>query len=245
MARTDPVPEMHAEDTALRASEPSVWPYVLPLAGFLAMSALEGYLPTSPNGAPSARWYPLVYSLKLAVVLGLLWHGRRVLLRDLLPLPRPGGSVLAIGLGLIVTAIWVGLDGRYPAIQGLGKRSAFDPAALAPAARLGFLAVRMFGLVVVVPLVEELFYRAFLMRWIIDPDFTKVPIGLLTARNVVVSTAVFGFSHPEWLPAVLTGLAWAWLVGRTKSVSACVLSHSVANLGLGVYVIITHEWRYW
>jgi CAAX prenyl protease-like protein len=239
MATTDPDP-----NTGAAAEPPSVWPYVLPLAGFLAMSALEAYVPTSANGAPSPRWYPLVYSLKLAVVLGLLWHGRKVLL-DLRPWPGLVSSALAIGLGLLVAVLWVGLDGRYPAIHGLGKRAAFDPAALGPAARLAFLAVRFFGLVVVVPLIEELFYRAFLMRWIVEPDYTTVPIGHLTVRNVVVTTAVFGFSHPEWLPAVLTGLSWAWLVGRTKSVSACVLSHAVANLALGVYVVITHEWKYW
>jgi CAAX prenyl protease-like protein len=244
MASTEPLPNHTAGEAPSHTEAPSVWPYVLPLAGFLAFTALEAYLPTAPSGAPSSRWYPPAYTLKMVVVLGLLWYGRRIF-RDLRPWPGVGGSFLAIGLGLSVTAVWVGLDGRYPEFQGLGKRAAFDPGALSLGSRLTFLAVRMFGLVVVVPLIEELFYRAFLMRWIIEPDFTKVPIGRLTVRNVVVTTTVFGLSHPEWLPAVLTGLAWAWLVGKTKSVSACVLSHAVANLALGIYVITTHQWKYW
>jgi CAAX prenyl protease-like protein len=245
MAQTESSPEAGAGGEAPSVTGPaSVWPYVLPLAGFLALTALEAYLPAAANGAPSPRWYPPAYTLKMVVVLGLLWHGRAIF-RDLRPWPGLAGSCLAIGLGLLVTAAWVGLEGHYPEFPGLGKRAAFDPGALPLASRLMFLAVRLFGLVVVVPLVEELFYRAFLMRWIIEPEFTKVPIGRLTVRNVVVTTAVFGLSHPEWLPAVLTGLAWAWLVGQTKSVSACVLSHAVANLALGIYVLSTHEWKYW
>ena len=110
---------------------------------------------------------------------------------------------------------------------------------------MGFLAVRMFGLVVLVPLIEELFYRSFLMRWLIDPNYTRVPIGRVTPLGLAATTGVFAFSHPEWLPALLTGLAWGWLVGQTKSVSACVVSHAVANLALGVYVIARHAWRFW
>ena len=57
--------------------------------------------------------------------------------------------------------------------------------------------------------------------------------------------AVLSFSHPEWLPALLTGLLWAWLLWQTKSVSACVVSHAVANLALGLHVITTGDWKYW
>lgn len=223
---------------------PPVWPYVLPMAGFLAMTALEGQLPTGPGGAPLARWYPIVYSAKLAVVVALLWAGRRVF-GDLKARPTPAGWLLAVGLGLAVTGAWIGLDGRYPIIKALGQRTAFDPNLLGPVPRFAFLAVRMLGLVLVVPLIEELFYRSFLMRWMVDPDYPKVPIGLVTPVGLATTTAVFGFSHPEWLPAVLTGLAWGWLVARTRSVLACVVSHAVANLALGVYVLVTGSWKYW
>ncbi len=103
----------------------------------------------------------------------------------------------------------------------------------------------MFGLVVVVPVIEELFYRSFLMRWLVDPDLARVPIGTVTPLGLAVTSIVFALSHPEWLPALLTGVVWGWLVGRTKSVSACVLSHAVANLVLGIYVMTTGAWRFW
>lgn len=220
------------------------WPYLLPMLGFLVLTSLEGQIPTAPGGAPSPFWYPLGYAVKVALVSALLWHCRRIG-RDLTPFPTPAALGLAVVVGLAVAAAWVGLDGRYPAIKMLGKRTAFDPAALGPVARVGFLAVRFFGLVVLVPLIEELFYRSFLMRWMIDPEITKVPIGQVTLAGLAATTAVFGFSHPEWLPAVLTGLAWGGLLWQTRSVSACVVSHAVANLALGVYVLATGAWKFW
>jgi CAAX prenyl protease-like protein len=166
-------------------------------------------------------------------------------LNDLVPWPSVGALSLSFALGLAVTAIWVGLDGRYPEIPQLGKRVGFDPLLMPKFERVMFLCLRMIGLVGLVPLIEEIFYRAFLMRWIVDPDFKKVQLGKVTPAGVAATTTVFAFSHPEWLPALLTGLAWSWLLWRTKSVSACVVSHAVANLALGVYVLATHEWKYW
>lgn len=223
--------------TPTEAEPPPAWPYVLPMGGFLAMTAIEGYL-------PSPAWYPPAYALKVAVVSGLVWYCRPVL-RDLAPRPSPGAAALAIILGLAVAAAWVGLDGRYPSLAFLGRRTAFDPSVLKPAARGAFLTVRMLGLVLLVPLVEELFYRSFLMRWVVDPDYAKVPIGRVTPAGLAATTVVFGFSHPEWLPALLTGLAWGWLLARTRSVTPCVISHATANLALGAYVLVTGDWKFW
>jgi CAAX prenyl protease-like protein len=218
-------------------------PYVVPMFGFLALTAAESYLPTT-TGQPDPFWYPLGYTVKVVLVTALAWSCRRAW-RDLAP--RPGAAVPAVStaLGLIVAALWVGLDGHYPALTFLGKRSAFDPGVLPRGARLGFLAIRLYGLVLLVPLIEELFWRSFLMRWVIDPDFTRVPIGRVTPLAVAVTALGFGFEHPEWLPGLLTGLAWAWLVWWSQSLSACVVSHMAANLALGLYVLATGDWKFW
>ncbi len=220
-------------------------PYVAPMATFLILTAGEDYLPKSGQGA-HPTYYPIYYAAKIAVVAGVLWACRSTF-RDLAP--RPGGRVvaLAVALGLAVTALWVGLDGLYPVFGGMGARASFDPGTMGKPGRVAFLAVRMTGLVLVVPLFEELFWRSFVVRWIIDPDrFHDVPIGRVTPIAAFVTAALFLAEHPaEWLPAFLTGLIWAWLLYRTRSVAACFVSHAVANLGLGVHVLATGLWKFW
>ncbi len=109
---------------------PPVWPYVVPLAGFLAWTALEGQLPTTPSGAADPFWYPIAYGIKIALMGVILWICRSSL-RDLRPWPSPGASALALGLGVLVAIVWVALDGWYPAIPFLsGQRIAFNPAAI-------------------------------------------------------------------------------------------------------------------
>lgn len=225
---------------------PRPWlPYVAPMATFLVLTSLEDWLPKGSDG-PHPTYYPIFYACKIAIVAVVCWLGRSTW-ADLRPWPDWKSLGLAIALGLLVTLMWVGLDGYYPIYGKVGSRAAFNPGLMPPAGRIGFLAVRMLGLVLVVPFFEELFWRSFVVRWIIDPDdFRKVPIGRVTPMAGAITAALFAVEHPaEWLPALLTGALWAWLLHQSKSVSACFVSHAVANLGLGVYVLSTGQWKYW
>lgn len=225
--------------------------YVAPMATYLIATSLEGYLPRSGSGGGGIHptYYPLAYAGKVALVAVLLLVGRSVWRPDLRVWPTRRGWRLAGVIGLVVTLGWVGLERLpYPRVPGMaGSRPAFDPGVLRPFARVAFLAVRFFGLVALVPLMEELFWRSFLMRLVIDPDsnFERVPAGQVTPVAGVVTAVLFAAAHPEWLPALLTGLAWAWLLARTGSLVACVASHAVANLGLGLYVLATGHWTLW
>lgn len=213
-------------------------PYVAPMFAYIALSSLEGSL-------PSPGWYPAAYAVKAAVVATIMWHYRSTC-QDLRPRPGILDLVLAAATGLVVIALWVGLDGLYPDLPFMGgARQAFDPNVLGPGGKWAFIAVRMVGLVLLVPVFEELFWRSFLNRFVIDQEFWKVPIGRVTWLSAGVVSVLFAVAHPEWLPALLTGLIWAGLLWYTKSVSACVVSHVVANLALGVYVIATGHWKFW
>ena len=67
----------------------------------------------------------------------------------------------------------------------------------------------------------------------------------MTPLAAAVTSVVFALAHPEWLPALVTGLLWAWLLWQTKSLAACCVSHVATNLALGVYVIATGDWKFW
>ena len=217
-------------------------PYVAPLAAYLILTSMEGYLPR-PDGRPDPFWYPIAYAIKIGLVLAVVWACRSTW-RDLRPWPGTWTALASIGIGLLIAVLWVGIDPYTPRFSILGNREGFNPRALAAGPRVLFLLARGVGLVLLIPLIEELFYRSFLIRWLVDPDFQRVPIGRGTLVSAGVSAVLFASTHPEWLAALLTGLIWSWWVGRTKSVSACVVSHAAANVGLAIYTFWTDDWSY-
>ena len=225
------------------AGRSDIVPYLAPMIAYVALGALESYLP-SHDGQPSPVWYPLAYTARVVVVALVAWRYRATW-RDFRPLPTAATTALAVLIGVIVWGLWIGLDGLYPALPFLGTRVAFDLSVMSPASRWAFVAVRMLGLVVLVPLIEELFWRSFLIRWLIDQEFERVPIGRITPVAGVVTSVSFALVHPEWLPALLTGALWVWLLAKTRSLGACLVSHATANFVLGLYVIAAADWKYW
>ncbi|MFO0892385.1 MAG: CAAX prenyl protease-related protein [Isosphaeraceae bacterium] len=230
------VAEQPQPSSRTEATPGELIPYIVPMLAFLVLTSLEGSFPQG--------WYPVVYAAKVLAVAVVAWLCRRTWL-DLKPVPRVAAAALAVATGVVVYLLWVGLEGFYPSLGFLGKRTGFDPSTLPPGWKWPFVAIRLFGLVLLVPLIEELFWRSFLMRWLINPDFVKVPVGRVTPVAAAITSVAFAIAHPEWLPALLTGGLWAWLLWKTGSLSACVLSHAVANLALGLHVLATGDWKYW
>lgn len=211
--------------------------YVAPLVVFLLLTQVEGMF--------GARWYPLLYALKVAIVGGLLiaWRGEY-------PEARPGlrGVGIAIPLGIVLCAAWVAIDRVTPHFKLLGSREGFDPFVhiANPAELWGFVAVRFVGLAVVVPLMEELFWRSFLLRFVIKPeDFKAVPIGTWDPMSFAAVVIVMAVAHPEWLAAAVFSAAMNGLLYWKKNLFACIVAHGTTNLCLGLYVLCAHAWVYW
>lgn len=210
--------------------------YVAPMAAYMVITALEGRLP---------KQYVWIYIAKAILVTVLLIAGRTSWKRDV----RWSLPMLLLGtvVGLICFAGWVTIDPLTPHFAFLGKRAEYNPfqEIRDPSVRALFLAVRFYGLALVVPVMEELFWRSFLLRWITDQEFEQLPIGTFSWSAFAVVAAVFGFSHPEWLVAVLFACAMALLLRRTRSLFACIVAHGVTNLALGIFVLTTGKWHYW
>jgi CAAX prenyl protease-like protein len=213
------------------------------MCAYVVLGAADRWLP-KVDGQPSPLWYLAAYTARLIAVACLAWWYRSAW-KDLRPFPTLPNLLLSVVIGLVVCGLWIGLDGLYPPIPGMERRVGFDPTSLAPIPRAAFIAARLTGLVALVPLVEELFWRSFLIRWLIDSDFKKVPIGRVTAMSAGMTSVFFALVHPEWLPALFTGLIWAWLLWHSKSVCSCFVSHVTANLALGVYIIVAGAWWFW
>lgn len=236
--------EQNADRKSAEAEEavtpPRLWvAYVLPMALFIGLTALEGQFPAH---------YIAFYIVKILLVAGAM-AACRTAWKDI----RFDARVLPIAVivGLAVFAEWVLLDNWLTAHKipwmHFGSRTEFNPFEKIgePGIRGLFLAFRFFGLVVLVPVMEELFWRSFLLRYITEPDFQRLPVGTFSWGAFALVAVGFGLAHPEWLVAVICAAAYGLLLRQTKSLFACVVAHGVTNLALGLYVIFFHAWRFW
>ena len=146
---------------------------------------------------------------------------------------------------------WIGPDLLFPDYRhsilfenGVLERSQarFPGARRDPAV----LAMRVIRSVVIVPIVEELFWRGWVMRWLIDADFQRVPLGAYTATSFWTVALLFAAEHgPYWDVGLAAGVIFnLWMV-RTKSLGDLILAHAVSNACLGAYVIAAGKWEYW
>jgi len=212
---------------------------VLPFALFMVLLAVRGLLAGVPG--IDARW---IYGLSLASVAGLLiWFRREYgeLARQNLPDARE--ALLSVGVGLVVFVLWINLD--LPWMQLSEATAQFVPVNDAGLIDWALVVVRWCGAALLVPVMEELFWRSFLMRCIDSPRFETVDPRTASLRAVLVSTGIFVLAHTLWLAAAIAGLAYAWLYIRTGKLWTAVIAHAVTNGVLGIWVVVTKNWQFW
>lgn len=232
-------------------------PFVVPFTVYMLCGTLE---PTSDKPfsllGVSIEYaaYPLVYTVKIAltlVALAIVWPAYRQFpfrLSPLAPLVGIVGVVLWIAICKLQleTALLEPLG--VGQIIDLGLRAGFNPLAEMtdhPALAYGFLAVRLLGLAAIVPLIEEFFLRAFVMRFVIDVDWPKVPFGTLTPTAVLAGTLLPVLMHPaELFAAAVWFTLVTWLMFKTRNIWDCVLAHAVTNALLGAWVLLSGDWYF-
>jgi hypothetical protein len=212
-------------------------PYVASFAVFVILLLIG---PQLPIGAWEHPLRVLILSAALLV------FSRRVI--DL-KMDRPMGSVL---LGAVVFIIWIAPDVLW---AGYRDHWLFQNAitgeltsSLPESQRIDMMALvcRSIRAVVLVPIIEELFWRGWLMRWLIRDDFDTVPLGAYTARAFWITAILFASEHgPYWEVGLLAGVAYNWWIIRSKRLGDCILAHAVTNALLSAYVIAAGKWEYW
>ena len=219
----------------------AAWLRVIPFAVFMALLALRGALPADGSAGIDPRW---VYGLTVAVVgalLALWWREYGELATQVWPTARE--TLLAVAVGLVVFALWISLDAPWMRVGE--ATAAFVPLDAQGQPMWSLIAVRWVGAALLVPVMEELFWRSFLMRWLDGGSFESVAPQSVSLRAVVLSTFVFTLAHTLWLGAVVAGLAYAWLYRRTGKLWVPVIAHAVTNGALGVWVVMTGNWTFW
>lgn len=196
-------------------------------------------------------WYPQLYSIGMGVVV--------VFMLIAIPgycIPDLRITWLSFVVGTVGVVVWVGLiliDREYiglgSKLSGVAGREAFNPfEALkeTPTWMYTFLAIRFAGLVLIVPIVEEFFLRGFLMRYIDDPDWDLIPLGVAAMPGILGSIGYGAFAHAgEGIAALAWFSMMTWMYLRTKSIWDCVVAHAITNLLLGIYIVQTDSWELW
>lgn len=186
------------------------------------------------------RWLYPVQAGVVALLLAFFWRHYHELH---LTLPGSGRLLACIGAGLLVFVLWINLDASWMNI-GLGRGPGYDPSTHGAIDWL-LVASRIAGAVLVVPVMEELFWRSFLMRWIEAADFEAVEPARVGLKGLLVSSVLFGVEHSLWLAGIVAGLAYAFLYMRYRNLWSAVLAHAVTNGLLGAWVVTTANWSFW
>jgi hypothetical protein len=204
---------------------------IFPFAAFLVLTSCQGHL-----GPSSVYW---IYLLKTLVGAWLIWEARPFVSEM-----RWAFSLEAVVAGVAVAVVWVGLDGLYPRLAK--PESAWNPGQLFGSAGWIWNAVRLVGSSIVVPPLEEVFYRSFLYRYFVRLNFLTMPLGQVHWLSFIVTSSIFGLMHPDrWLAGILCGLAYQALVVRKNRLGDAMAAHGLTNFLLGIWVIWRSDWSFW
>jgi CAAX protease family protein len=204
---------------------------IAPFAVFLVLTYAQGKF-----GPASTYW---IYLLKTIVGAWLIWETR-----SFVPEMRWAISWEAIVTGVAICALWIGLDGLYPRLAK--PETSWHPEELFRTQAWLWNAMRLIGSSLVVPPLEEVFYRSFLYRYFVRLNFLTMPLGQFHGLSFVVTSVLFGLVHPDrWVAGILCGLAYQGLVVRKNRLGDAMTAHGVTNFLLGAWVIWKGQWSFW
>ena len=211
--------------------------YVAPMATFLLLTQV---------GAWWKSLYPASYVAKAIIVAIMLFALRRHFTKI-----RWNHWWLGVIVGVIGIFQWVGMQLWLQKHFEFFKPSpdvfnAFDTFAT-PAVLWSFIVIRIASATLVVPVMEELFWRDYLWRYILAPNaFKLAKVGEKHWMPIVIVSGAFALVHGNWwLTAIVWGLMIACLLVYTKSLGACIIAHGTTNLLLALYVLRTKDWAFW
>jgi len=205
-----------------------------PYAAYVALTAWRSFWPDADS-----RWLDMVTLAVVGALLAWNWRGYGELVRQ--TWPTAGEVAMAVGVGVVLFALSTQLDGFRigAAREGLVPVDS-DGAVSWPSVAVHALAVSL-----LVPLMDELFWRSFLMRWLQQPQFEAVVPQRVGPKAIVLATFICTLAHPYWLAASLAGLAYALLYVRTGKLWTPIVAHVTANAALCVWVATTGRWSLW
>ena len=204
------------------------------LLPFLALTAVTILTQAFTSG------FNYLYPLRVIAVAAVLWSLRRHYAPGREPI-----SIVAVAIGVLTFLVWMALAPGY-GLEDPEKVAAMDPAQLGQPSALLWLLFRVAGYTITVPIAEELVFRGFLARRLIDDDVERVPVGTFTWLSFLASSLAFGLMHgADWPRATLAGIAFALALYQRRRLADAIVAHATINACLAGYVIATGSWTEW
>lgn len=192
-------------------------PYLVPLLAFTAAALLTALFSRDHEST--------LYPVPVAAGLAALWPYRHEYRRLEWRL-----TLTPLLVGTLVAILWVTLAGTF-------DDPTFHATSVSPRWRLPWLACRVLGAVALVPLVEELAFRGYLARRLMDHDFWAVPLTQLSWPAVLISSLLFGVLHHQFLAAAAAGVSYALVARHRGRLTDAVLAHATTNALLAAAAI--------
>ena len=250
-----------AEPLPLPAGTLAKYPWItflLPFLVYMLVGTLEPAPPEAAGGGGSSSWfnldvpyryYPWIYSIKIVltvVTMLTVLPGYRTFPLRLSPLSFVVGGFGSIAW-IVLSELRLEAKALGPlGLVELGERPAFNPLeqlGATPAWAYAFLAIRFFGLVAVVPIIEEFFLRGFIMRYVVQVEWWRLGFHQVNRAGIMAGTVFPMLYHGEMLAALVWFSAVTWLMLKTRNIWDCVVAHALTNLVLGIYVVTMDRWH--
>jgi exosortase E/protease (VPEID-CTERM system) len=209
-------------------SENPAAPFLVPLLALIATALVTGMF-----ADPVDRLYGL-----RVVVASLAIYAYREAYRGY----KPDFSIASIGAGVAIAALWLASAAKNPDAATTMRQAFADGP---PSAFALWVVFRCIGSVILVPICEELAFRGYLLRRLVDKDFSSVDVRTMTPLALAGSSIAFGLVHERWLVASLAGAAYALVAVRRGNLSAAIVAHAVSNALIAAWVLATGDYSQW
>jgi exosortase E/protease (VPEID-CTERM system) len=215
------------EPAAAEETENPAAPYLVPLLSLIATGLVTGMF---------ADRVDLLYGLRVVVAAAALYAYRRHYVGL-----RADFSPLSVVAGVVVAVAWVGLAAKHA--DAGAAREAFRAAPLGSFASWALF--RTIGSALIVPACEELAFRGYLLRRLVDRDFSSVSTKAWTPLALVGSSLAFGLVHDRWIAASVAGVVYAAVTLRSGNLGSAIVAHAVTNGIIASWVLLSGDLSLW